>query len=72
MIAVIGGVGFIGSNLVHELNARGISDVLVGDNLANRRKFVNLHGVRYVDCFDKCEFRPAVGEKALEAGRIEW
>lgn len=42
MIIVTGGAGFIGSNLVRSLNARGRSDVLVVDNLSNGVKFKNL------------------------------
>ena len=57
MLIVTGGAGFIGSNLVHELNANGITDILVVDNLANAQKFVNLNGARYVDYMDKREFR---------------
>ena len=34
MYIVTGGAGFIGSNLVHELNAHGHSDILVVDNLS--------------------------------------
>ncbi len=71
MLIVTGGAGFIGSNLVHELNAQGLTDILVVDNLANARKFRNLHGARYVDFMDKREFRRAIGENALGAGRIE-
>jgi ADP-L-glycero-D-manno-heptose 6-epimerase len=71
MLIVTGGAGFIGSNLVHELNAHGITEILVVDNLANAKKFANLHGARYVDYMDKCEFRRAIAENALGAGRIE-
>jgi ADP-L-glycero-D-manno-heptose 6-epimerase len=71
MLIVTGGAGFIGSNLVHELNAHGITDILVVDNLANARKFENLQGARYVDYMDKREFRRAIGENALGEGRIE-
>lgn len=60
MIIVTGGAGFIGSNLVHELNANGISDILIVDNLASSSKFRNLHGARYVDYMDKREFREAL------------
>lgn len=42
MIVVTGGAGFIGSNLIHALNARGITDILVVDDLADGRKFVNI------------------------------
>jgi ADP-L-glycero-D-manno-heptose 6-epimerase len=71
MLIVTGGAGFIGSNLVHELNAHGIADILIVDNLANVRKFRNLHGARYVDYMDKREFRRAIRENALGASRIE-
>jgi len=71
MLIVTGGAGFIGSNLVHELNANGISDILVVDNFANAKKFQNLHGARYVDFMDKQEFRRAIAEDALGAGKVE-
>jgi ADP-L-glycero-D-manno-heptose 6-epimerase len=71
MLIVTGGAGFIGSNLVHELNAYGITDILIVDNLANVKKFQNLHGARYVDFMDKREFRRAIQENALSAGKIE-
>ncbi len=78
MIIVTGGAGFIGSNLVHELNARGHSDILVVDNLSNEstpaqqkigshpeQKFLNLRGARFADYMDKREFR-----RALAAGEF--
>ena len=71
MLIVTGGAGFIGSNLVHELNAHGMTDILVVDNFANAKKFENLHGARYVDTMDKREFRRAIAEHALGGGRIE-
>ena len=71
MYIVTGGAGFIGSNLVHELNGHGISDILVVDNLADPRKLVNLHGARFVDYMDKREFRRALREKALGIDRVE-
>jgi ADP-L-glycero-D-manno-heptose 6-epimerase len=71
MLIVTGGAGFIGSNLVHELNACGISDILVVDNLANAAKHINLAGARFSDYMDKREFRRAFKENALAAGRID-
>ncbi|HEY1649018.1 MAG TPA: ADP-glyceromanno-heptose 6-epimerase [Terracidiphilus sp.] len=71
MLIITGGAGFIGSNLVHELNAHDITEILVVDNLANPKKFRNLHGARYVDYMDKREFRRAIAENALGAGKIE-
>jgi len=73
MIIVTGGAGFIGSNLVHELNAAGYSDILVVDNLSTspsparqkiaahpERKFLNLDGAKFADYLDKTEFRSAL------------
>jgi len=71
MLIVTGGAGFIGSNLVHELNAHGITDILVVDNFANATKFQNLHGARFVDYMDKREFRRAIQENALGVGKVE-
>jgi ADP-L-glycero-D-manno-heptose 6-epimerase len=71
MYIVTGGAGFIGSNLVHELNAHGITDILIVDNFANARKFQNLHGARYVDYLDKRDFRRAIKENSLGINKIE-
>ena len=70
MIVVTGGAGFIGSNLVHQLNRTGERDILVVDNLApapnlSGPKFLNLLGAEYADYMDKREFRAA-----LDAGRF--
>lgn len=71
MLIVTGGAGFIGSNLVHELNAHGIADILIVDDLANAAKFTNLHGARYVDYLDKREFRRAIADDALGLGAVD-
>jgi ADP-L-glycero-D-manno-heptose 6-epimerase len=65
MYIVTGGAGFIGSNIVHELNAHGIDDILVVDNLTNAAKHRNLVGARFTDYLDKREFRRAINENAL-------
>lgn len=56
MIIITGGAGFIGSNLVAALNARGRSDVLVVDNLSNGVKFKNLADLEIRDYLDKEDF----------------
>ena len=65
MIIVTGGAGFIGANLVHELNRAGERDILVVDNLKpapnlSGPKFLNLAGADYADYMDKREFRQAL------------
>jgi ADP-L-glycero-D-manno-heptose 6-epimerase len=65
VIIVTGGAGFIGSNLVHQLNQAGERDILVVDNLApaanlSGPKFLNLAGAEYSDYMDKHEFRAAL------------
>jgi ADP-L-glycero-D-manno-heptose 6-epimerase len=64
MIIVTGGAGFIGSNLVAGLNARGERDVLVVDNLKDGRKIANLADCDIADYADKEAFL-----SDLEAGR---
>jgi ADP-L-glycero-D-manno-heptose 6-epimerase len=71
MIIVTGGAGFIGSNLVHELNRHGLDDILVVDHLASGNKFENLYGARYADFMDKREFRRAIADNALGVNRID-
>ncbi len=56
MIIVTGGAGFIGSNLVHGLNARGIDDILVVDDLSDGRKCLNLADLHIRDYADKDDF----------------
>ncbi|TDO06658.1 MULTISPECIES: ADP-glyceromanno-heptose 6-epimerase [Halomonas] len=56
MIVVTGGAGFIGSNLVKALNARGHDEVLVVDDLSDGTKFVNLADCTLGDYLDKEEF----------------
>ncbi len=60
MIVVTGGAGFIGSNLVKALNARGHDDVLVVDDLSDGTKFVNLVDCNLGDYLDKDDFRARV------------
>ncbi|MCC7300346.1 MAG: ADP-glyceromanno-heptose 6-epimerase [Verrucomicrobia bacterium] len=50
---VTGGAGFIGSNLVRELNARGEDEILIVDELGEDEKWKNLVGLAYEDYIDK-------------------
>jgi ADP-L-glycero-D-manno-heptose 6-epimerase len=56
MFIVTGGAGFIGSNVVRGLNARGIDDVLVVDDLENGSKHLNLNSLEFTDLVDYREF----------------
>ena len=55
-VIVTGAAGFIGSNLVKGLNARGITDVIAVDNLTQADKFRNLADLQISDYFDKTTF----------------
>jgi len=68
VIVVTGGAGFIGSNLVHGLNAAGRDDLVIVDSLANAKKHLNISGARFIDYFDKDEFIQAMpGLEPIEA-----
>ncbi len=71
MIIVTGGAGFIGSNLVHALNKRGETEILVVDNLTNAEKVANLSGLEIADYMDKDEFYAAVTTAGSKFGRIK-
>ncbi|MBN2171009.1 MAG: ADP-glyceromanno-heptose 6-epimerase [Candidatus Krumholzibacteriota bacterium] len=65
-IIVTGGAGFIGSNLVAALNARGERDILLVDSLGDGPKWRNLVGLEFADYLDKAELR-----ERLRAGRLD-
>ncbi len=56
MIIVTGGAGFIGSNIIQGLNARGETDILVVDDLSDGTKFTNIVDLQIADYLDKDDF----------------
>ena len=68
MIILTGGAGFIGSNLLSALNAKGITDVLVVDRRGDN--FRNLSDLKFSDFMQPDEFARAIERKSLP-DRIE-
>lgn len=64
-IIVTGGAGFIGSNCVAALNARGEDEIIVVDHLGTSEKWRNLRGLRFEDYIEKDAFTAA-----LETGKL--
>ena len=56
MIIVTGGLGFIGSNIIHALNACGVTDIIVVDDFTDGTKFANVSDAHIADYLDKDEF----------------
>lgn len=61
-IIVTGGAGFIGSNIVAALNARGHENIIVVDRLGTGEKWKNLRGLRIADALHKDDFIARVRE----------
>jgi thioester reductase-like protein len=61
-IVVTGAAGFVGSNLVKALNARGERDIIAVDNLARADKFANLADCEIADYVDKDQFLERLGD----------
>ena len=65
-IVVTGAAGFIGSNLIRALNARGETQIIAVDNLRRGDKFRNLVDCEISDYFDKDEFLPRLVDGEFE------
>jgi ADP-L-glycero-D-manno-heptose 6-epimerase len=63
---VTGAAGFIGSQLVRALNARGVGNIVAVDNLARADKFKNLVGCEIADYLDKREFLDRLADGEFE------
>ncbi|MGE5524745.1 MAG: ADP-glyceromanno-heptose 6-epimerase [Rhodospirillaceae bacterium] len=65
-IVVTGAAGFIGSNVVKALNARGVTNIIAVDDLEQGDKFRNLVDCSIADYLDKSTFL-----QALESGSFD-
>ncbi|MDO4694870.1 MAG: ADP-glyceromanno-heptose 6-epimerase [Eikenella sp.] len=70
-IIVTGAAGFIGSNIVQALNARGIRDIVAVDNFSRADKFRNLVQADIAHYLDKHEFIRLVREHQFSGDDIE-
>ena len=63
-LVVTGAAGFIGSNIVKGLNARGLSDIIAVDDLTQGDKFRNLADLQIADYVDQDTFYAAFAQGA--------
>ncbi|MDB5752534.1 MAG: hldD [Ramlibacter sp.] len=68
-VVVTGAAGFIGSNIVKGLNARGITDIIAVDDLTQGDKFLNLADLRIADYVDADDFYADFADGAY--GKVE-
>jgi len=71
MIIVTGAAGFIGSNLVAELNRRGYGEIVAVDNLTRGEKYRNLRGLAIADYLDRGDFLDLFEKGAFDGAPIE-
>ena len=64
-IVVTGAAGFIGSNIIKGLNARGIDDIIAVDDLTMGDKFKNLADLQIADYVDADDFYDLFAEGAF-------
>jgi len=68
-IVVTGAAGFIGSNIIQGLNARGIDNIIAVDDLTQGDQFRNLADLKIADYLDKDVFYELLAEGAF--GKVE-
>ncbi len=66
-----GGAGFIGANILRELNDRGFSDIIVVDNLGTSQKWKNLLGCKFENYFNKQEFYELINKDFHYFGKVK-
>jgi ADP-L-glycero-D-manno-heptose 6-epimerase len=55
-IIVTGAAGFVGSNIIAGLNARGVKDIIAVDDLSQAYKYRNIADLEISDYFDRYDF----------------
>ena len=75
MIIVTGGAGFIGSNIVKELNRQGHIEILIVDDLNNGKKenqsYRNLRGLQFIDYMHKDDFLYDIENGTIDGSSID-
>ena len=71
MIIVTGGAGFIGSNIVKELNRRGRTDILIVDDLKDGQNYKNLRGLEFIDYQHKDDFLQSIEDDDFDGSDID-
>ena len=70
-IVVTGAAGFIGRNIIAELNRRGRTDIIAVDRLGSDERWSNLVGLRFADLLDADAFLAEVAaDRAPVAGTV--
>ncbi|WP_460752778.1 ADP-glyceromanno-heptose 6-epimerase [Marinomonas epiphytica] len=65
MYIVTGGAGFIGSNIIKALNNKGITNILLVDDLTDGKKCLNLSDLDIADYMDMYDFLDAIKNGTL-------
>ena len=68
-IVVTGAAGFIGSNIIQGLNARGLEDIIAVDDLTQGHKFRNLVDLQILDYMDVDSFYESFAQGSF--GQVE-
>jgi len=71
MIVVTGAAGFIGSNIVKELNRQDRTDILIVDDLKDGQNYKNLRGLQFIDYMHKDDFLEAIEAKEFDNTDID-
>ena len=71
MIIVTGGAGFIGSNIVKELNRQGREDILIVDDLTDGQNYKNLRGLKFIDYQHKDDFLRSIEDDDFDGTDID-